>query len=212
MMTNRFLRYVAAGVFAMLLSAPALIAQTVTGSITGSVTDPSGAVVPSAQVVAHNLDTGVDTPTTTNNDGFYRIQFLPIGRYQVTVQATGFSQVTLPPFTLEVLQTPTFNVKLQVGSAATTVNVSAAAPILNTNDPIHRDHIHVEHDSQLSAEWPRLLRADSLCAGRGGHGGNLGNDEHRAQHVLHRHAQYEWQPGAIEQLHARRHRHERDIQ
>ncbi len=119
---------------ALLACIPA-IAQTVTGSITGEVTDPSGAVIPGANVVAHNLDTGVDTPAATNSDGLYRIQFLPIGHYQVTVQATGFNAASVPPFVLEVLQTAKFNVKLQLGNASTTVNVSAAAPILNTENP-----------------------------------------------------------------------------
>ena len=113
----------------------ALNAQTVTGSIAGFVTDKSDAVVPGATVTAHDLDTGVDTPTTTNSSGLYRIEFLPIGHYQVFVDANGFSKATLPPFSLEALQTAKFNVKLEVGSSATTVNVSAASPILNTNDP-----------------------------------------------------------------------------
>ncbi len=108
--------------------------QTVTGSITGQVTDPSGAVVRGATVTAHNLDTGVDSTATTNASGFYRIDYLPIGHYDATVQAPGFNKETIPPFTLEVLQTPTFNVKLQVGSASTTMKVSAASPILNTSN------------------------------------------------------------------------------
>jgi len=111
------------------------LGQSVNGSITGEVTDPSGAVVTGAHVMAHNLDTGVDTPTTTNSTGLYHIEFLPIGHYQVTVQANGFDTETLPPFTLEVLQTANFNIKLTVGSSSTTVSVSAAAPILNTTDP-----------------------------------------------------------------------------
>jgi hypothetical protein len=110
------------------------LAQNVTGAITGEVTDPSGAVVPGAKVVAHNVDTNVDTPTTTNASGVYRIEFLPIGHYEVTVDAQGFNKATIPAFALEVLQTTTFNVKLQLGSASTTVDVSEAAPILNTND------------------------------------------------------------------------------
>jgi hypothetical protein len=110
-------------------------AQTVTGSIVGIVTDPSGAVLPGAQVSAKNLDTGVIAPAKTNSQGFYRIDFLPIGRYQVRVEANGFNTETLPPFTLEVLQTANFNVRLQVGSSSTTVSVSAAAPILNTDNP-----------------------------------------------------------------------------
>src|SRR5258708_7041124 len=110
-------------------------AQTVTGSITGEVTDPTGAVLSGAKVVARDIDTGVDTGTTTNSSGVYTIQFLSIGRYEVTVQANGFGTARVPAFALEVLQTATFNVKLQVGSAATTVSVSSAAPILNTDSP-----------------------------------------------------------------------------
>ncbi|HKF48631.1 MAG TPA: TonB-dependent receptor [Terracidiphilus sp.] len=112
-----------------------LQAQKVTGSVTGVVTDPSGAVVSGAHVTAHNIDTGVDTATTTDSSGVYTIEFLPIGHYQVTVQANGFATAAVPPFTLEVLQTAKFNVALQVGSAQSTVNVSAAAPILNTEQP-----------------------------------------------------------------------------
>jgi hypothetical protein len=111
------------------------LGQTVTGSITGEVTDPSGAVIPGAAVTAHSLDTGVDTSTTTNNVGFFRIEFLPIGNYQVSAQASGFNTANLPPFVLEVLQTANFTIKLTVGSSATTVSVSAAAPILNTSNP-----------------------------------------------------------------------------
>jgi hypothetical protein len=117
-----------------LMFVSAAVAQTVTGTITGEVTDPSGAVVSGAQVVAHNVSTGVDSPTTTNSDGFYRIQSLPIGRYEVTVQSPGFNKETIPAFSLEVLQTANFNVKLTVGTASTTMHVSAAAPILNTTN------------------------------------------------------------------------------
>jgi Carboxypeptidase regulatory-like domain len=109
--------------------------QTVTGSVTGEVTDPSGAVVAGAHVVATNLDTGVSTTATTNGDGLYRIDFLPIGHYQVAVEANGFDRASLPAFVLEVQQTAKFDVKLTVGSATTNVNVSAAAPILDTDDP-----------------------------------------------------------------------------
>ncbi len=121
--------------FVLVSSASLSHAQTVTGSIAGEVADPSEASISGATVVAHNLDTNVDTSTSTNSSGVYRIQFLPIGHYQVTVTANGFKSVTLPPFVLEVLQTANFNVKLEVGSASTTVNVSAAAPILNTDNP-----------------------------------------------------------------------------
>jgi hypothetical protein len=119
----------------MMAGVPLAIGQSVNGSITGGVTDPSGAVVAGVHVVAHAVDTGVDTSTTTNATGIYNIDFLPIGRYQVSVEATGFNTETLPAFSLEARQTVQFNIKLSVGSSSTTVDVSAAAPILNTTDP-----------------------------------------------------------------------------
>ncbi|MGA3131295.1 MAG: carboxypeptidase-like regulatory domain-containing protein [Terracidiphilus sp.] len=109
--------------------------QTVTGSIAGEITDPSGAVVAKAHVVAVNLDTNVTTATRTNDDGLYRIDFLPIGHYEVTVDAAGFTGATVPAFALEVQQTANFDVKLTVGNATANVSVSAAAPILNTDSP-----------------------------------------------------------------------------
>ncbi len=131
-----FRNKLAGGMLSLALCISVATAQTVTGSITGQITDPSGAVVSGAQIVAHNLDTGIDSQATTNAVGLYRIDFLPIGHYQVTVQANGFQTDTLPPFSLEALQTANFNVKLRVGSSTTTVDVSAATPILNTTDAV----------------------------------------------------------------------------
>jgi Carboxypeptidase regulatory-like domain len=134
-MKIRSLRLVLGCTLTMMAGVPLAMGQSVNGSITGGVTDPSGAVVAGAHVVAHALDTGADTSTTTNATGIYNIDFLPIGRYQVSVQAAGFNTETLPAFSLEARQTVQFNIKLSVGSSSTTVDVSAAAPILNTTDP-----------------------------------------------------------------------------
>ncbi|HTW60328.1 MAG TPA: carboxypeptidase regulatory-like domain-containing protein [Terracidiphilus sp.] len=109
--------------------------QNVTGTITGEVTDPSGADIAGANVVALNLDTGVATSATSNGAGLFRIEFLPIGHYQVTVAANGFEKATIPPFSLEVQQTANFNVHLVVGSTSTNVTVSAESAILNTENP-----------------------------------------------------------------------------
>jgi hypothetical protein len=133
-MNPKFFRPIFLGC-ALVLCVCVATAQTVTGSITGEVTDPSGAVVNGAHVVAVNLDTNVATATSTNGNGLFRIDFLPIGHYQVTVDASGFTRATLPTFALEVQQTANFRVKLVVGSAKTDVSVSAAAPILDTDNP-----------------------------------------------------------------------------
>src|SRR6201990_264047 len=113
-----------------------ILAQTATGSVGGTVTDPTGAVVPNAQVTAHNVATGVDTQATTNSAGIYSIRFLPIGQYEVTVTAAGFTTSKLPAFALEVNQTVKFDAHLQPGGTTTTVDVKGdVAPILNANDP-----------------------------------------------------------------------------
>jgi len=110
------------------------LAQNVTGTITGTISDTSGAVIPAAKVVAQNMDTGVSSIATSDSAGVYRIAYLPIGTYRVTINAPGFGQKTIPAFHLEALQTASFNVTLTPGSVSTTVNVSAAAPILNTTN------------------------------------------------------------------------------
>jgi Carboxypeptidase regulatory-like domain len=122
---------VAAALLFSLLSARA---QSVTAAITGTITDPSGALVSGAHVVARNLSTGVETSAATNDSGSYRIEFLPIGQYVATITAPGFAKASIPAFTLEALQTATFNVKLSVGAESTTLEVTAATPILNTSD------------------------------------------------------------------------------
>ena len=134
-MKTKFLRMLVISLVAALMCAALGRTQTVTGTVTGIITDPSGAVIPGATVLARNLDTGVASTATSDSAGVYRIAYLPIGRYTVTINATGFGQKTIPEFHLEALQTITFNVTLEPGSVSTTVHVSDAAPILNTNDP-----------------------------------------------------------------------------
>lgn len=111
------------------------VAQTITGSVRGLVTDPSGAAVVGAGIDAANVATGVTTHTTSDSAGLYNIQFLTIGSYTVTARASGFSTTTAGPFVLEIDQIAKINLKLQVGRSATTVAVmSDAAPLLNTEN------------------------------------------------------------------------------
>ncbi len=119
----------------LLMSGAAAIAQTITGSVRGTVTDPSGAVVPGAKVTATNVETGVATSTTSNRTGLYNFQFLSVGHYTITATAKGFSTVSVGPFTLNIDQTAMIDTKLQVGKSTTTVKVAAdTAPLLNTEN------------------------------------------------------------------------------
>src|ERR1700743_1953951 len=88
---------------------PALT-QTITGSITGLVTDSSGAVVVGAKVIATNVLTGVATPTVTNSSGIYSLRFLQIGQYKISVESSSFAPQSTNPFTLEVDQEAKVNV------------------------------------------------------------------------------------------------------
>jgi hypothetical protein len=110
------------------------VAQTITGSIRGTVTDPSGAVVPGAKVLATNVDTGVVSQTVTNRSGLYNFQFLPIGRYKINATATGFDTQDVGPFQLGIDQIASIDAKLQVGKSSELVNVGASNTLLNTEN------------------------------------------------------------------------------
>src|SRR5437016_511205 len=101
-------------------------AQTFRGTINGTVTDPSGAVVPNAQVKATELATNVDHNTITTTDGRFAFQDIPIGMYKVTAKAAGFSTTTVDKVQVVTGSVYTLPVKLSVSQQATTVEVSAA--------------------------------------------------------------------------------------
>ena len=108
--------------------------QTVTGAITGQVTDPSGAVVVGAHVTAENTATAVKTPTQTNGSGIYTIRFLPIGTYTVTIEAKGFTTQKVPPFALEIDRTARVDASMQAGDSITVIVQADIHPILDTYD------------------------------------------------------------------------------
>lgn len=111
-------------------------AQTTTGTVRGTITDPSGAIVPNAKVTATNVATNVTTIATTNQAGEYSIRFLQIGQYKVTVEASGFQTASYGPFALEIDQVAKVDIPLTLGEANTTVTVSDQyQPILQTESP-----------------------------------------------------------------------------
>jgi hypothetical protein len=108
-------------------------AQTITASVNGVVTDPTGAVIPNATVIATNVDTGVKTTTKSDGAGDYNLRFLQIGRYTITMQSPGFKTYISSPFTLEVNQIAKVDAKLTTGEASQTVTVAGnIQPILDT--------------------------------------------------------------------------------
>jgi Carboxypeptidase regulatory-like domain/TonB dependent receptor len=106
--------------------------QGITGSITGTVTDSSGAAIAEATVTVRNVDTNATRIATTSNVGSYRLPELPPGNYSVTVEKTGFQISQQNKIALAIDQLAQVDVKLNVGSAVQTVSVSSAAPVIQT--------------------------------------------------------------------------------
>jgi len=119
--------------FAFLLSSVVALAQTTigTGSVQGTVTDPSGAVVSGAKITITNKSTQQTIPSTTNTAGSYASGALIPGNYIVRVEAQGF-KATETPVVVEVGVTSSVNVKMQVGQTSETVEVQGAAVAVNT--------------------------------------------------------------------------------
>jgi Carboxypeptidase regulatory-like domain len=114
------------------VSSTNLAAQAISGDLVGAITDSSGSAVPNATITATNTGTNVKTTTTTNVGGEYRITNLPAGEYDLTASAMGFAASTLKAVTVQLNQTATANLTLQVGEVATTVEVAAAGALIDT--------------------------------------------------------------------------------
>ncbi|HKW18861.1 MAG TPA: TonB-dependent receptor [Terriglobales bacterium] len=107
--------------------------QEVTASIVGTITDPSGAPINGASVIATDADRGTVWSAKTNDTGAYNITRLPVGNYSVKVSATGFDTAVHPPFTLVLNQTARINVQMKVGQVTESVEVTGAPPVLQTD-------------------------------------------------------------------------------
>jgi hypothetical protein len=119
--------------FVWLFLIPALAgAQTYTASVRGTVSDSTGASVPSASVVLTEVNRNVKHTSRTDSTGRYVLTALTPGSYELAVEAPGFRKYTQPAFQLEVQQQATIDVELTVGELATAIEVHASAPLVNT--------------------------------------------------------------------------------
>ena len=109
-------------------------AQKITATLTGDITDESGAVVVGAKVTAHNPSTNVERSTVTNGRGSYILEFLAAGTYDVSVELQGFKRQTFKGFVLHVNQTASLDARLEVGEVVQEVTVDAAAPLVQSTE------------------------------------------------------------------------------
>ena len=124
--------FVSAVLILVLCGAQGVLAQDVTASIYGTVTDSSSAAVVGANVIVKSVERGVTYTAVTNEGGLYRVSQLPVGSYELRVEKQGFQTSAYPAFTLVLNQSARIDVELKVGQISQTVEVSGAAPIMKT--------------------------------------------------------------------------------
>jgi Carboxypeptidase regulatory-like domain len=122
----------AVGLFLAMLVCVTVFAQGERGALNGIVTDQSGAVVAGAEVVATNIETNIETKTTTTDAGVYRLSSLPSGKYKITVRAQGFQTAVLNDVNLFVAQTLTVDIKMTAGQVSEQITIEGTSPLLET--------------------------------------------------------------------------------
>jgi len=158
-------------VLSICLIAPRLFAQSDTGSIAGTATDSTGAVIPGADVVATDAANGLKLTAVTNSSGEFKILAVPRGDYTVTITAKGFQSQSA---TVTVIVTTTQTVAFQLSPAggATTVEVTAAAPLVNTSNATIGSSIEGEQVTELPLNGRNFTQLALLTPGvtRGAYG------------------------------------------
>jgi len=112
----------------------AVFAQSDRGTITGTVTDQGGAVVPNATVTAVNSENGAQFPGATTNTGNYTLASLPAGVYNVNFAASGFKKTTQTGIQVAVASNVRVDAVLEVGSTSESITITSEAPLLKTED------------------------------------------------------------------------------
>ena len=125
------------GLFALLFAVLAAIgasAQLSTASLSGTITDATGAVVPDAKITLTQTNTNFTRVTTSKADGTFHEEFLPVGPYKVSVAAPNFKTLERGGIVLAVMQDATLNLTLDIGGQSETVSVTADIPLVNLSD------------------------------------------------------------------------------
>jgi hypothetical protein len=122
---------IARAVLLLFISASMAFSQS-TAMLKGSVTDPTGAVIPGAQILVRNQATAIERPTLSDETGNYQVPALPVGVYTIEVKLPGMQQQVVKDLELEVGQTVVRNFKLEVGNVTEVVSVTGESPMVDT--------------------------------------------------------------------------------
>jgi hypothetical protein len=115
--------------------APAGAQGSPTGTLTGTISDPSGGVLPGVTVVARGVQTGLTQQTISGGAGDWRIPALPVGAYEVSFELQGFKKLVRSGVTVEAAVTRSLHVTLAVGGLSETIQVAADAALLTVTTP-----------------------------------------------------------------------------
>jgi hypothetical protein len=115
-----------------LVCASLVFGQQSSGTISGTVTDPQGAVVPGAEIAVRNTATNAVFSASTNESGFYTAPGLPVGEYEISAESEGFKKALRSGVTLQVNQNAQVNITLEVGAVAEVVEVRGDAALVDT--------------------------------------------------------------------------------
>jgi hypothetical protein len=131
---RRFVRYALLIGFSLFAAYTNLRAQSATATLSGIVTDPTGANVAKASITLQNTSTGIKRATTTNSDGYFTVPLLPPGNYTLTVEQQGFATITNRDVILNVGDQQTLRVQLKVGQINEAVPIESGATTINAVD------------------------------------------------------------------------------
>jgi len=143
-----------------------LVAQTVTGTMRGTVTDRSGCALPGVTVTIKNVDTGLERVAVTTSDGAYNAAFLPVGRYNVQAELSGFGTMRHNNVPVELNQTSVQEFVLDPAAVAETVTVSADAPRIDVTDGEVKQTLRSKEIANLPAsDQTNFLKLASVFSG-----------------------------------------------
>lgn len=132
------------------LSVCSAFGQATTAKVVGTITDPSGALIAGAKTEIRSVQTNLSRSTTTDQQGKYEFNFLPVGSYTLTVEANGFQTANVSAFQLSLDQTARVDVKLTLGQASESIRVEAGAILMQTENAT----VGTVIDSQKVVELP----------------------------------------------------------
>ncbi len=154
-----------AAVFSFFLATSAFAQIATTTALVGTVTDPASAVVKGASVTAVQNGTGDTYSATTNEQGYYNIQFIRIGDYTITVKQAGFQSAAVKNIHVDLNQIVRNDVVLKIGDVTQTINVEGTAAAIKTDDASVSETISVRHVSELPLNGRDPLKLAAITSG-----------------------------------------------